>query len=127
MSLCFPDQIELRDAGLVNGSRVFELLKPFRYIGSRGTITVPAHTRSDGASVPRPFWSILDPFGPHFAAAIIHDFLYSKQSTELYCFDRKESDEIFLEAMGRSGIGFAARQVIYGSVRLFGWRSYKRK
>lgn len=39
-------------------------------------ITVPAGTMSDGATVPRPLWWFLPPWGdPVTAAAIIHDFI----------------------------------------------------
>jgi hypothetical protein len=127
MSLLFPDPIEIRDAGMHDGSRVFALIKPFRYISSIGTIHVPAGFLTDGASVPRVFWSIFDPFGPYFHAALVHDFLYSRQSSERYDLDRAEADEIFKEAMFNIGIGWATRETIYHAVRLFGWRNFKRK
>ena len=69
----FPDELQFRDAGMRGASRIFRLTAPFSYISSRGVVTVPAGFDTDGASVPRVFWSVLDPFGPYFKAAVIHD------------------------------------------------------
>lgn len=87
----FPDKLRLEDAGMRRGSRVFRLETAFRYISSFGVIAVPADTETDGASVPRAFWSIFDPFGEYFGAAVIHDFLYSPANLE---YSRAESDII---------------------------------
>lgn len=127
MSLLFPDPIELRDAGVVNGSRTFKLIHYFRYISSYGTITVPTGFCTDGASVPRVFWNIFDPFGEYFPAALIHDYLYSKKSNGHFDVDRATADRLFLEAMFNLGIPWQTRNTIYAAVRGFGWRSFKKK
>ena len=120
----FPDTIRLEDAGLRNGNRVFRLEAPFRYFSSFGLIEVPAGTETDGASVPRAFWNIFDPFSDYFGAAIIHDFLYSPANDD---FSRAESDLIFKEAMYNVGIPWYRREVIYTAVRLFGGSSFRAK
>jgi hypothetical protein len=120
----FPDQLEFRDAGMRGASRIFRLTAPFSYLSSRGPITVPAGFETDGASIPRVFWSILDPFGPYFKAAVIHDWLYSRHNRR---FTRAQSDELFKEAMRNNGLDWLRRELIYSAVRLGGWRNYKGK
>jgi hypothetical protein len=120
----FPDQLEFRDAGMRGHSRIFRLTAPFSYISSRGVVVVPAGFDTDGASIPRVFWSILDPFGPYFKAAVIHDWLYSPHNRR---FTRAQSDDIFKEAMYNNGLDWFRREAIYRAVRLGGWRNYKGK
>ena len=124
MIIYFPDQLEFRDAGMRGASRIFRLTAPFSYMFSWGVITVPAGFDTDGASIPRVFWSVLDPFGPYFKAAVIHDWLYSRHNCR---FNRAQSDEIFKEAMYNNGLDWVRRGAIYRAVRLAGWRSYKGK
>jgi hypothetical protein len=120
----FPYELQFRDAGMRGGSRIFRLTNPFSYISSRGTITVPTGFETDGASIPRVFWSILDPFGPYFKAAVIHDWLYSPHNRR---FTRAQADDIFKEAMFNNGLDWLRREAIYRAVQLAGWRSYKGK
>lgn len=127
MNAHFPDEIVLRDAGMRGDSRTFRLARYFRYISSRGTITVPCGFLTDGASVPRVFWGIFDPWGPYFPAALIHDWLYSRSSTGRVTCDRATADAVFLEAMERIGVGWAKRRIIYRAVRLGGWASWKKR
>ena len=123
---CFPDTIQLRDGGLLHGTRVFILEHYFRYVSSKGIITVPTGFRTDGASIPRVFWSILGPHGSYFGAAIVHDFLYSKASNHHWLMTRADADKIFLEAMYNAGVGFH-RNIIYAAVRLGGACAFKAK
>lgn len=118
----FPDHLILEDAGTVNGSRLFSLESSFRYIGTTDMVTVPAGFVTDGASVPRVFWNILQPFGEYFEAAIIHDYLYSPRNRFI---TRERADAIFLEAMKEVGVGWLTRRTIYRAVRLFGWTAFK--
>ncbi len=118
----FPDTLLLEDAGMRRGSRVFRITTRFRYHSSLGLIEVPAGTETDGASVPRAFWTIFEPFGEYFGAAVIHDFLYSPENHE---YDRWESDIIFKEAMFNSGVPWHKREPIYHAVRMFGSRSFR--
>ncbi len=115
--------------GSRNGSMLIKVLDDFRYISSYGVIKVPKGFISDGASIPRPFWTIFSPFnGDYFEAALVHDFLYSRASDYDYSFiTRAEADEIFKEAMFNLGVGWFTRGTIYSAVRLGGWASYKNK
>jgi hypothetical protein len=121
----FPDTAILKDAGMRNGSRIFELAEPFRYESRIGWIEVPAGFHTDGASIPRVFWNILSPFGDYFPAALVHDFMYSKASKWLTT--REQADLIFLDAMYDVGVGWLTRHTIHRAVRLAGWASYKQK
>lgn len=110
-----------------------KLVKPFVYKMSdiSRSITVPAGFITDFASVPRPLWAVLPPWGNYGPAAVIHDFLYSVKRQE-YVPDpdepdktvkitRKIADRIFLRAMKDCGVNIFRRQVIYRAVRAFGW------
>jgi hypothetical protein len=121
MTPAFPLPLKFSDAGMRGGSRLFALDAPFEYVGSV-IIRVPEGFVTDGASVPRLFWSLLGPFGSYFSAAIIHDFLYSEHNR---IFPRQECDWIFLEAMAASGVGWLTRRTIYRAVRLGGASRFK--
>jgi len=127
MSEHFPDVPQFEEACYRNESLVIRLLAVFRYHSSFGTVAIPKGFLSDGASIPRIFWNIFSPFGLYLKAALIHDFLYSKDSDELFKCDRKTADLIFKEAMYNLGIGWVKRNTIYRAVRLGGGFSYKKK
>jgi hypothetical protein len=125
---CFPDVAVFRDAGMRKVSRIFQLTESFRYHSSVGTIRIPKGFYTDGASVPKIFWSLLDPWSNFFSSAIVHDWLYSKDSNDIFpVADRKEADLIFKEAMFNAGVGWITRETVYRAVRLGGWASYKKK
>jgi hypothetical protein len=72
-------------------------------------VTVPPAFKTDFASVPRPFWFWLAPWGRHGRAAIVHDFLYqlgavtnpvAPVATRLRRPPKQEADRIFRQAMG---------------------------
>lgn len=67
------------------------------------TVTVPKGYITDGASVPRPLWSIIPPWGKYGQAAILHDYLcdygFIKDGKTTVRINRKEVDEIFYEAL----------------------------
>lgn len=113
----FPDILHFDDAGMRGSSRCFMLTKDFRYSSSYGLITVPAGFITDGASIPKMFWSVLSPFGDYFAAAVVHDYLYSPRNET---YTRKESDLIFKEAMFNIGVPWYRRELIFRAVRMFG-------
>lgn len=119
----FPDQLHYDDGGMRGSSRCFIITAPFRYISTKGIITVPIGFLTDGASIPRVFWSILAPYGEYFAAAIIHDFLYSLDDNTQ--FTRKEADLILKEGMYNLGVSWIKRGLIYRAVQVFGGSSYK--
>lgn len=119
---CFPDKLCFEDAGMRGSSRCFKLENCFRYASSLGTIEVPKDFITDGASIPKIFWSILSPFGDYFSAAVIHDYLYSKSNDK---YSRLQADLIFKEAMFNIGVPWYRRETIFRAVRGFGGSSYK--
>jgi hypothetical protein len=122
MSAKFPDKLVFEEAGYAHDSMLLKLTGPFRYYSSLGLVYVPKNFVTDGASIPRVFWSILSPFGAYFPAALVHDFLYSSKNDE---FTRDEADGIFLEAMKDCGVPWHRRTIIYSAVRCAGWRFFK--
>lgn len=123
----FPDKILLEDAGMRGASRIFRIVADFRYTHPKETITVPSGTLTDGASVPKIFWSIFSPIGSYFPAALIHDFLYSKASIKHYgSYTRAMADRVFLDAMTDCGVPWLTRKTIYAAVRVGGIRLFRR-
>jgi hypothetical protein len=120
--ILFPDKLKFEDVGMIDGSRVFELIERYRYRSSRGEIVVPVGFRTDGATVPRIFWNVFSPIGGYLGAAVVHDFLYSPHNMR---FTRAECDLLFNEAMFNLGVGWLTRGLIYRAVRLGGGRHFK--
>lgn len=86
------------------------------YLGSGEIIKVPEGFITDFASVPRPFWPIINPIGKHGKAAVIHDYCYTTA-----CNSRSRSDYIFWEGMGVLNVTEWKREVMYKAVVYFGW------
>lgn len=96
------------------------------YIGIKGAnniIEIPKGFICDGASIPKIFWSVVgNPLGKYAPAAVIHDFLYRYQIRS-----RKESDEIFYEAMQVLKVPFWKRWIMYHAVRTCAWRVWNKR
>lgn len=101
--------------------RKFRLLESFAYI-VRITpfeiVRVPAGFITDLASIYWLFWIVIGPpNGRYSRAAVIHDFLYFKQT-----YSRARSDRIFLEAMKVLKVPWWKRRLMWIAVRTFaGW------
>lgn len=105
------------------GRAWFELLHDVRYVSERfGEIKVPAGFHTDFASVPRLFWRVVPPAGPHGAAAVVHDYFYVNQEG----WTRKHVDELFLECLTVLGVAWWKRHAMYLGVRLGGWIGWNR-
>jgi hypothetical protein len=123
----FPDEIILKNAGMRGSSRIFLIVADYRYTHPKWPITVPRGTLTDGASVPKIFWSIFSPIGSYFPAALIHDFLYLKASKKRYgSYTRAMADRAFLDAMADCGVPWLTRQTIYAAVRVGGIRFFRK-
>ena len=113
------------------GKKHYKVTKSFRFYLSDDHPNVwayvPAGFLTDGASVPRPFWWLIPPFGEHGQAAVLHDLLCETSTMfekELPVHvSRKQADEIFREAMKATGVGWLKRNFMYVCVRL--WASLK--
>lgn len=99
--------------------RIAILAAPITWRG----ITVPAGTMSDGATVPRPLWWFLPPWGdPATIAAILHDYLCD-------CLDngtpapgansRMDCDRLFRDALFDIGIPAWRAWACWCGVRLY--------
>ena len=109
--------------------KLYKVVKAFEYhIGSEASpevIKIPQGFITDGASIPKPFWSVIGgPLGRYAPAAVVHDFLYIKQT-----YSRKKSDGIFLEAMKILKVSWWKRRSMWLAVRMWSWipwRKYKK-
>lgn len=117
----FPDKLELEDSGMRGSSRLFKLTSQYRYYSHMGLITVPVGFITDGSSFPRIMWSIFYPFDNSFGAAVIHDYLYSKNNNK---FTRREADTIFRVGMSAFGVSWLKRWIVYYTLRIFGCFHY---
>lgn len=111
-------------------------------------VNVPPEFATDFASVPRPFWAIISPWGRHGRAAIVHDFLYQLggvtdvAAQAMRRPSKREADRIFRQAMrvlddvilGRSRFAGARiwlagwrRWTMWAAVAAFGFGAYRRQ
>ena len=78
----------------------------------------------DGASIPRPLWSVYGgPFGKYRDAACLHDFLYAYGS--LLGVSRKKADHYFYRRMINDRISHYKAKSMYGAVYIFGKKYYQ--
>lgn len=94
------------------------------YIGEENSdqkVEVEEGFVTDFASVPRMLWWLLPRWGVYGKAAVVHDYLYWKK-----IYNRKKSDEIFLEAMKVLKTPKIYYSLLFYGVRFFGWYSWKR-
>lgn len=110
-----PPQVALLDDG-----RLAHLLAPISYTHQSGAEwPVPAGVKLDGASIPRPFWSVIGgPFeGKYRNASIVHDH---------YCVvkmrDWQATHRMFHDAMRCSGVGRTKAKIMFYAVYRFGPR-----
>lgn len=72
-------------------------------IPSKEWVTIPKGYLTDGASVPRVFWSLLPPWGKYGQAVVVHDYLCEHPYIETVKgpveIDRKRVDEILEESL----------------------------
>jgi hypothetical protein len=102
------------------------VVNTFRYfIGSPNSkmwVEVPKGYLTDGASIPRPFWNILPPWGRYGQAAIVHDYLCDYGLVlvdgEFREITRAETDRILSESMVVLGVPALKRSIIMSGVNL---------
>ena len=87
-------------------------------------INVPKGFETDFASIPRVFRIFFSKTGKYRDAAVIHDYLYGSQGFSLW--NRKQVDQIFLQAMKDLGVGWTTRRTIHKAVRLGGGRYWRK-
>lgn len=115
----------------------WKLLEEFDYyigdVDSARSVRVPAGFVTDFASIPKILWNILPPWGKYGKAAVIHDYMYTAHkvsfedetgNVSLVDIERKQADDVFLEAMKVLGVGVVTRYAMYYAVRVFGHRPW---
>ena len=101
-----------------------EVLEEYSYETSKGLVVVPKGFRTDYASVPKIFRNIINTYGKHGRAAVVHDWLYSSQCE--INVTRAEADKIFLEIMVEWNVKKYKRILMYVLVRLFGGSHFRK-
>lgn len=117
---------------LLPSGKNFILAEDYTVMTSVGPITVPAGFKTDLASIPKIFWSIVSPLEKHFPAAVLHDYFYRIPESrivpvinekEIYV-TREAADNIFLEEMWDLRISWWKRWIMYRAVQLGGNSSW---
>ena len=83
---------------------------------------VPRGYVTDFASIPSAAQLIINPFGDHVEASVIHDWLYAVGESQ----SRIEADQIFRFAMKEQGVNLLKRNIMYRAVRLGGSTAFGR-
>lgn len=98
----------------------WQVISPLVYTSKAGDIyIVPTGMITDLASIPKLLRPAIDRNGLSRPAAVLHDYLYLIGS-----LSRKQSDELFLEALLSCGVGSFIAKGMYWSVRAFGGGRY---
>lgn len=83
-------------------------------------IRLPVGYESDGATIPRIFWSIYPPFYPDYkTASFIHDELCRREQYE-------KADRYFYELLVKTGVEKTTRRHLFKSVRFWHIIAYKK-
>lgn len=82
---------------------------------SQDSMTVPVGFVTDLASIPPSLQSFIQQNGPYLLPAVVHDYLYWKQTCS-----RDQSDQIFMLAMIEHAVPDTRRVAIYQAVHLLG-------
>ena len=90
------------------------------YEGSSDRVSIPAGFVTDFASSPPPIWWLIPPWGKYGKAAVVHDYLYQTKTRT-----RKQTDDIFREAMIVLSVNPVRVFLMYWAVRLFGWLAWR--
>ena len=108
------------------GPQLWRLIRPLMYTTGAKLISVPMGFITDGASCPAILWTLCAPMtGPQAEAAVLHDFLYSKDSNYPE-IGRAEADKMFLDGMITNGTSAWRAKAIYAGVRSCGMHSWKK-
>lgn len=109
------------------GRDYYYLADPFVYYvdnyPSEVLVKVPAGFLTDGASIPRLFWSWASPIGRHAQSAILHDYLCEYLSVivdgENTPITRAHADLIFKESLLVLGVSKARANLMYAGVSAY--------
>lgn len=92
----------------------FEVAKDFEF----SKIKVPKGFISNGANIPRIFWSFYPPNKPDYLpAAILHDYLYERAGGDFEMI--KNADLLFKYCLKDLGVSSFTANIFYYSLRAF--------
>ncbi|HDZ5006192.1 TPA: DUF1353 domain-containing protein [Campylobacter jejuni] len=95
----------------------FEVISDYAFSLTNYKGIVPKGFKTDGASIPRLFWSFFPPFkSEYFSACVIHDWLCEKANSKT---DYKMADLALKEAMQALEINKFKIFVFYHSCNIF--------
>ena len=125
---------DIRVARIAGSTSEWELIHDLVYQGNRDRFVVPAGFRTDFASIPRIFHSLIPKNGSHDAAAIVHDYLYQYQPfvpspaplRSMQRISRKDADRLFRRIMRELGTNCIRYNLMYLGVRIGGWIFWNR-
>ena len=87
----------------------FKVVKPIKF----NDVEIPAGYETDGASVPRIFWTLFPPNRTDYLpCAIVHDYLCDKG-------EYRKADEYFEECLKRLGVDWFSRKLMHAAVRVY--------
>lgn len=90
----------------------FRVYQDYRYQG----ICVPKGFVTNGANIPRVFWSLFPPNSPEYLSAVVlHDYMCSK----IGVFTYEEADRYFYNAMIDIGVPKWKAKLFYISCRIY--------
>lgn len=110
-----PKTIWLTEAG---SDRNMRLIERFSYTNKGKETAVPAGFDIDGASIPRPLWSLVgSPYtGDYRRASIVHDKACVDAAGDKG--ERRRADKMFFHACMAGGCSWAQAAVLYLGVRI---------
>lgn len=120
----FPDFLDTRH--LPDG-RNMAILADFNFLDPvEGPLTSSQGDITDMASIPRPLWVVLPPFGRYLFGAVIHDKLYRTQFFGTTFAGWRRADRVLWRAMKFAPIEVSVwtRGIIYVGLLLGGWFTY---
>ncbi len=108
------------------GCTQFCLLETIEFFYGNMKYVIPVGFVSDGASIPRLFWRILDPRinSKTLKPSIRHDFVYRTPSVRI---TRKQADKMYYRELRENDYSRCKCILVYLGVRLGGWLSYKKR
>lgn len=95
--------------------------EPMIYDTDNGIVQVPVNFITDGASVPRVFWTVFPSWGSYAKAAVVHDYLCYRISDKRplpFCKTLAEAATVFKQAMQDSKTFGDTNKVLYSAVML---------
>jgi len=138
---------------LTRGGWSYRLNSPYLYEwekdGVKRRLKIAAGFEYDGASVPRPLWTLtgIERDGLQRAAALVHDVIYrhngwlpqgmqeiwndgaeiweavpvSEATPDASRWTREDADRLFCRMLREAGVSMLRRRMMFRGVRAFGW------